>query len=586
MANQNLARLDPNDVFPYDLLRDEEGVWAGAGKRSAVGYGSDEFARSELLRILNEATDLGSMSPQLHTHAHEWPARYYLSAERCNLLRPFAWNHDADVLEVGSGCGTITRFLGETFRSVVAVEGEHHRARVGAARSRDQENVAVVSASYGDLSVESKFDLIFCIGVLEYAPKFSSNPDPILRTLRELQARLAPGGALVLAIENQLGLKYLSGAAEDHTGVRYDGVEGYRRSGPRGPRTLGRRELEEQLNLAGFGAIDFVYPFPDYKFPRLLASEVALQSKHPQVAEMIGAHLAVDYRSAPTIPQFNQRAVWQTLSKNGLLADLSNSFLVVASVDHDQHHVTLGWDLAAYNMSRADPTFWTHTTVRALTSDAPVLERFRLSPAPSKGALDMLARSSDRFYESPTLGQLAADAAMARRASARDIAEVLKPWLDFLQEVSDARNLVPGSLVDAIPQNLVLGASGPLAIDHEWVWKEPLPATTIISRGLAVLYSALTDEVGVSARIRRQPVGALMVTTARAMGLSYGVRDLAAHCRFETRLLAQTGYPSRSPLSAFFRLVLPAPLKKIRRARQHARDFLSRVRNRLQHLWK
>ena len=138
---------DPTTVFRADLRCNDDGVWIPA-HTDGLGYPSDYFARGPLLGQLRSAANLGSLSEELEQLADTWPARYYLSAERSTLLRAFRYDRSATVLEVGSGCGSITRFLGETFASVLAVEGELHRATVGAARSRDQANVAVVCAPF------------------------------------------------------------------------------------------------------------------------------------------------------------------------------------------------------------------------------------------------------------------------------------------------------------------------------------------------------------------------------------------------------------------------------------------------------
>ena len=37
---------------------------------------------------------------------------------------------------------------------------------------------------------------------------------------------LTPGGRIVIAIENRLGLKYLAGCAEDHLGTYFSGIQG------------------------------------------------------------------------------------------------------------------------------------------------------------------------------------------------------------------------------------------------------------------------------------------------------------------------------------------------------------------------
>jgi len=131
-----------------------------------------------LARALSRAGDLSSTSVELEKSIRDWPSEYHLSPKRSQLLRPFQFERASSVLEVGCGCGAITRFLGETFDDVVAVEGSLTRARLARMRTRDMSNVSVVCAPFQELRFKSAFDIVFCIGVLEYAGRFVLAEDP------------------------------------------------------------------------------------------------------------------------------------------------------------------------------------------------------------------------------------------------------------------------------------------------------------------------------------------------------------------------------------------------------------------------
>src|SRR5882672_91558 len=164
-------------------------------------------------------TDLSSGSYELEQQIKDWPSEYHLSRKRAHLLREFDFGRKRRVLEVGCGCGAITRFLGETFQEVVAVEGSLVRANLTRLRTTDQGNVAVVCAPFQDITFSSPFDIVFCIGVLEYASQFLDAPDPYEAALEYFSKVLTSDGVLVLAIENQFGAKYWASSREDHTGV-------------------------------------------------------------------------------------------------------------------------------------------------------------------------------------------------------------------------------------------------------------------------------------------------------------------------------------------------------------------------------
>ena len=71
------------------------------------------------------------------------------------------------------------------------------------------------------------FDLVCLIGVLEYAGCGMGETAEPVTFLESAAQNLRPNGALLVAIENQIGLKYLIGYEEDHLGRPWVGVEGY-----------------------------------------------------------------------------------------------------------------------------------------------------------------------------------------------------------------------------------------------------------------------------------------------------------------------------------------------------------------------
>lgn len=76
--------------------------------------------------------------------------------------------------------------------------------------------------------LSKKFDYILLIGVLEYVGINSEFEQPYHTLLKRIHELLKPTGKLLLAIENRFGLKYWCGAAEDHTGISFDGISGYK----------------------------------------------------------------------------------------------------------------------------------------------------------------------------------------------------------------------------------------------------------------------------------------------------------------------------------------------------------------------
>lgn len=548
--------LDLAQIFDADLVRNDSNVWLPQ-RSDGTGYPSDDFARGPLLGLIKGADDLSSLSPELEALAASWPARYYLSAERSTLLRAFDFDRSSTVMEIGSGCGSITRLLGETFDAVVGVEGEVHRAAVGAARSRDQDNVAIVCAPFQQLIPIEPFGIVFCVGVLEYSAMSSTADDPIHEMLTNLRSRVADDGALVLAIENKFGLKYLSGAAEDHTGVRFDGIEGYRGSGTNGPRTLGRVELEQALRKAGFEGVEFYFPFPDYKFVRSVVAEKAASTAGPQLAELISQQVATDYSSYPKSPLFNQRAAWHEAERNGLVPDLANSFLVVASPAATQSRVTAPWDIAAFNMTPRRPEYWASTRVTGLGSATPTVTRERMTQLPQRpGPVSMTESSSESWIIGESTSQLASDAAMARSATTKSVALALSPWLEHLRANRDSSGKLPASFLDATPGNVIVDEGQTTTyIDREWSWHAPLSLESVVVRGLVMFYVRARDTGGLQGELAKKSVAKLVIETAGHLGVQLSRTHLDDYVTIQEKVLRQvqdySGSKSRMLRSMF-----------------------------------
>lgn len=216
-----------------------------------------------------------------YAEAKPWLHRIITSPQRIAFFPDVLPSLDGPVLEIGAGWGQIARALAAD-RPVVALEPVAERlAFIHAAARQDgvQSQLTGIGADYFDVRFETPFALICAIGVLEWVGAFQSQSDPQQRQrefLGKIRRELAPGGSLVLGIENRLGLKYLLGCPDDHLGVPSVGCL---------PASLARRrwdeagrghlqaftysatELRDLLHTAGFTRIEFFGAFPDYKLP-------------------------------------------------------------------------------------------------------------------------------------------------------------------------------------------------------------------------------------------------------------------------------------------------------------------------------
>ena len=89
-------------------------------------------AEQTLLDLVRGTDDLGSLNEALHRRGTNWAERYHLDRRRANVLRAFEVGRARRVLEIGAGCGAVSRYLAEVCSLVDALEPVPARAAVAA----------------------------------------------------------------------------------------------------------------------------------------------------------------------------------------------------------------------------------------------------------------------------------------------------------------------------------------------------------------------------------------------------------------------------------------------------------------------
>ena len=279
---------------------------------------SEGPVEDELLALVQQRRDVSA----LLARDRRWSMLYHFAPERRALLEWYPFEPGAEVLEIGAGCGALTGLLCAKAARVTAVELSEKRSRIIFQRYAAAPNLEVLAGNLMDIPFDRAFDCVTLIGVLEYARSFVSAPRPYYALLRRIAALLKPAGRLILAVENRYGLKYFAGAAEEHTGRLFDGIEGYPDGG--GVETFSRDELARYLAESGYGSCRWYYPYPDYKFPAEIFSERHLPTLNHK------------FRSAPNYDQdrfqlFSERRALFKIVANGKFDFFSNAFLVDAA---------------------------------------------------------------------------------------------------------------------------------------------------------------------------------------------------------------------------------------------------------------
>ncbi len=474
------------------------------------GAGSDSYSDGPVEDAILASLRRGETPAEILALERSWPALYHLSDVRRNLLEWFPFDPAWRTLEIGAGCGALTGLLCERTRAVMAVELSRKRAEIVGARHQAHRNLTIAVGNVRALPAGEPFDLATLVGVLEYAPSFMPGPDPAADLLKVVAQHLVPGGTLMIAIENRFGLKYWAGAPEDHTGVPFEGIEGYVQRAS--VRTYGRHGIEQLLRRAGFGSMQFFFPMPDYKLPQDIYSE----ERPPEPGEIARPFPNWDRER---LRLFDERAVLDGIAQSGAFPFFANSFLVVAqrggtpAVARDAEESVL---FARYSRSRL-PQYRIETRI-VETAAGIVVRKRALEPSGAAHVAAIVAHhqalqvltgplrvpqatlrdgaAEVRYVAGTSLESILVDALLRHdREGARTAVGL---FASLVRDLSSPSNGVRGfgddgtpglvltsGILDLTLDNLICDAEGVWwLIDVEWRRSDPVSADFVLSRGL------------------------------------------------------------------------------------------------------
>lgn len=468
----------PNHYAPLERIYVRKDVPA------PFAYSDGNETEEYLLAAAQEASDLATGSRELASKIHDWPTLYHLSPQRADLLRPFAAHlKGKSVLEIGSGCGAITRFLGETAASVVAVEGSRRRAKITAARCKGLDHVMVVNDNFDAFGWDGLFDVVTLIGVLEYSNLFIKGEDPSARLLRQAGSFLKKDGILIIAIENKLGSKYWAGAPEDHTGQAYYGIEN--RYNDATAITYGKEELSALLEATGYPEKEFFFPFPDYKLPTVILREKYLDTPAFNVANLLMSNAdyfqGKAYESAFSLPLALKQIV-----ANKLVGDLSNSFLVVAGKDGAAKEA-LPEGVIGHTFSSLRERTYAKENRFVLGVDGRIsVQRHPLYPGASGSPHAWMSQhiEEESYMEGQIYFNRFIEIVSQTDWRVSELIEWAKPFYHMLRELAGEDGMLDGRYVDAVPFNMLLHEDQIRLFDLEWRISEPVPLSFVFCRGI------------------------------------------------------------------------------------------------------
>jgi len=482
-------------LFPadYDL---KGGIYQprDIGQTPAFTYTDGENFEADIGKIIEESKDRSLFSDELRRAIWDWRSACHLSPVRANILRPLESICRGTTLELGSGCGIITRYLGELGGDVVALEASGHRAAITRERTADLSNVSVVCERIEDFDGGAKFDLVTMIGVLQYARMFSHcESDAELVFLQNAARQIKDSGVVVISIQNKMALKYFSGFPEPNVDQPFYGIEN--RYGPNDIVRFGLNEMKSLLGKAGLPHSTFLFPFPDYHMPVSIMSPAAMQGETPfSPLPLIALSVGRDRARPDWIrPSFSLERAWESVYTNGLAAHLANSFLIIAgktpeSIAALQQANTLAWHFSV----ERHPAFAAAKSFERADSRVEV-KRQRLVSCEFP-SVPVRHHADDEEYVPGRLWWSELVAIINRPGwTSIEICNWARTWLDAVCReagISSPAALslgtqLPGSMFDHTPLNCIQTDGGELRfIDKEWEIKSPLHLSYLVLRGM------------------------------------------------------------------------------------------------------
>ncbi len=467
---------------------------------------SDGSIEEDILNIVRGKAEISD-------YYNQYPVLYHLSPARENILAWYPFKQNASCLEVGAGCGAVTGGLCRRLKTVVSVDISERRCLINYERHKDCDNLEIIAGNIHDIDFKNKFDYIVLNGVFEYAMSFThTDREPYREFLSSLSKLLSKNGHILMAIENRLGLKYFSGSPEDHTDEYFLGLNSYENN--KSVRTFTKKELTDIISESGYKRCKFYYPYPDYKF----ASEIFTD----ETLEEFKYGRPVYNLKHNSFYLFNEQKVLNTLYGEKITDRFVNSFFVDICRKNEFPNVVY----AKINSER-NKKFRICTVITEGRSGRRV-EKFPLTEEAGEH-IENIYKNSEysliRGVSNGSLGRKPEGGIFYKFHNRRNMDDVLKEYIDsgrfedvfetielFFKPFKEAAEICEyendkfreifgseryeGELsclkpanIDMIFDNIIIGDSGFIIIDTEWIFDTAVPVLFIIWRAVRELYA-------------------------------------------------------------------------------------------------
>jgi hypothetical protein len=468
------------------LIRNDYDIFVpqDEGKRKAESVDVSDSNEQFIKKIIPKTEDLSSTSTELDAQWVYWSSEYHLNSMRSNLMRCLDLTGIDTALEIGAGCGAITRYLGEAGIQVDAFEENSSQAEIASMRCRDLDNVNVINLNFKDLSIpDQTYDAVFLIDAFDNdglkISSYQNHQDAVIKILARLKSGLNQNGALYIAAANRMGLKYWMGALSNNANKAYIGLDGY----PDNPqtRTYDCNEWRSLLAQAGLLHCRFAYPFPDHLLTRATLSDQYI--KTDCCAYSLLYHIkSRDYFNPDWRPDDDEFLRWEALHNSGYLTDFANSFLIAAADVETPLTGLWPYDFIHFSNPSRQKKYRTVTLKRRDVSLVSKEKIFIHNDAKAKNMLSHAPMACNYLKGSLLASKwvhafLSADIDLVLQNLVNEYCHFLTDYFNTNQENN--------SVLDLLPFNIIVDSQGRYQVfDLEWQTTTDLNPNFILFRAL------------------------------------------------------------------------------------------------------
>lgn len=412
---------------------------------------------------------------------------YFLSGQRCNLLRPFEkyLQSDKRVLELGCECGVITRYFGECGAEVCAVEENPQKAAIAALRCYGMRKVHIINDQILKLPIVlGKFDIVTVInGFCNESSKEIEKPE--IHLLEKAKSFLRKNGVLILVTENKFGLKRLAGVPGSTEKSCWETLTTL--NCRYGTNTYTRKEVVDFIQQVGFTHHEQFVPISDYRKTSsvVLPKGLYYLDHKNKISDIFDAIQPFDEQ--PAI--FNLQAAWQNAVKGGLVHQLADSLCFFATTTETLPENLVESHLLAVHfggLPNGEKKFGKDVAIYEKEGTLLVKRKAWFPELQNKGESVCQILEDEPFHEGKILLHSIRQATLQNEWNVTTVAETFRPWIEFLQEHRDpSTGTLPKNFLDCCPINIIDQSNGNLvAFDLEWSSNEPVPFELVLVRGI------------------------------------------------------------------------------------------------------